>query len=648
MPTLNLLTASVESALYLVTAMDYANITSNTAIQIVMTEGVRTFTLTGTGFTITNIGGVDYINGGTVDAIVIDEGAGDLVSFTGLAMTGASLRNATRADREGTNGLALENLFRGLTYTIYGTAGVDGHGPGTSAEGFSIALTKNNTYFLDDGDDVITAAGSGNDTIYGGNGNDSILGSAGNDTLEGGADNDSLYGGFGNDRLYGDAGNDSLDGGDGDDYLENGSESYGGKGNDVFLTGKAGQIYGGDGNDTVFGNTNLADQTQYGGAGLDSLTGNRGNDTLYGGDDNDVLNGGGEFGFGQNDSLYGDNGADRLTLLEAGQAYGGTGNDTITSTGVGTLMFGEAGNDLITGSADTDLLYGGIGNDRAFGGGGGDNMYGDEGNDSLDGGTGFDYLDGGEGNDTLLGGDDDDFLFGGEGNDVLTGGAGADRLNGSDGIDTASYAASGAGVTVSLATGTGLGGDAEGDTLSGIENITGSGQNDTLTGDGNANLLSGGAGLDTLNGGGGNDTLDGSTGNDSLDGGTGADSLIGSSGNDTILGGSGADTIIGGVQLDVMTGGTGADVFVFLAVAETGNLNRDLITDFTTGVDQISFAGLGLTFVTGAFTGAGQVRWDAGLSRLQINTDADTAADRQIDLTGVGVNFDAVTDLILV
>ena len=48
----------------------------------------------------------------------------------------------------------------------------------------------------------------------------------------------------------------------------------------------------------------------------------------------------------------------------------------------------------------------------------------------------------------------------------------------------------------------------------GIENLTGSGFNDTLTGDGNANTLSGGAGNDTLNGGAGNDTLDGGAGTD--------------------------------------------------------------------------------------------------------------------------------------
>jgi hypothetical protein len=57
---------------------------------------------------------------------------------------------------------------------------------------------------------------------------------------------------------------------------------------------------------------------------------------------------------------------------------------------------------------------------------------------------------------------------------------------------------------------------------------------------------------------------------------------------------------------------------------------------------------LGLTFVTGAFTGANQIRWDAGLSRLQINSDAVLTVDRQIELPGVGAAFNATTDLILI
>ena len=56
-------------------------------------------------------------------------------------------------------------------------------------------------------------------------------------------------------------------------------------------------------------------------------------------------------------------------------------------------------------------------------------------------------------------------LTGNSGANVLIGGAGADTVGGWWRHDTASYAASAAGVTVSLMTGIGSGGDAEGDQL---------------------------------------------------------------------------------------------------------------------------------------------------------------------------------------
>lgn len=131
--------------------------------------------------------------------------------------------------------------------------------------------------------------------------------------------------------------------------------------------------------------------------------------------------------------------------------------------------------------------------------------------------------DGTEGNDVLVGGVGDDTLNGNGGDDTLTGGGGADTLNGGSGNDTASYTGSGSGVTVNLVTGTGTGGDAEGDILTGIENVIGSSFNDTLIGDDNDNILDGREGDDTIIGNGGNDTLIGGAGADSLNGGDGTD-----------------------------------------------------------------------------------------------------------------------------
>jgi Ca2+-binding RTX toxin-like protein len=100
--------------------------------------------------------------------------------------------------------------------------------------------------------------------------------------------------------------------------------------------------------------------------------------------------------------------------------------------------------------------------------------------------------------DILTGNAGANVLDGSGGNDLLAGGAGDDVLDGGDGLDTATYAASPAGVDVNLGFGAatdGLGGT---DTLVGIENVTGTSGNDAISGDSGANVLVGGAGDDLL------------------------------------------------------------------------------------------------------------------------------------------------------
>lgn len=196
-------------------------------------------------------------------------------------------------------------------------------------------------------------------------------------------------------------------------------------------------------------------------------------------------------------------------------------------------------------------------------------------------------------NDILRGGNGKDELYGMGGNDIMDGGAGADLMDGGTGTDTATYETSQAGVTVDLASGTGRGGDAEGDKLVSIENLTGSRFADRLIGDGGSNVLVGLAGADRLDGGGGvdrasyvasdagvyvdlsagygkgghaeGDTLtrienvDGSSFDDTLIGDGGANTLNGGNGDDTLKGGGGADVLSGGMGNDVLMGGAGAD-----------------------------------------------------------------------------------------
>ena len=186
-------------------------------------------------------------------------------------------------------------------------------------------------------------------------------------------------------------------------------------------------------------------------------------------------------------------------------------------------------------------------------------ISGTEGNDTLDGTIVSEQIEGAAGDDAIAGAAGDHRLFGGAGNDTQDGGIGADQLDGGDGVDTATYTESDLGVTVDLAAGTGSGGLADGDTLTNIENVTGSDYADTLTGDETDNLLIGLGGDDTLTGSGGDDNLVGGDGNNTLSGGTGNDELSGGAGDDILEGGDGSDYLNSGDGADILAGSAGND-----------------------------------------------------------------------------------------
>ena len=158
-------------------------------------------------------------------------------------------------------------------------------------------------------------------------------------------------------------------------------------------------------------------------------------------------------------------------------------------------------------------------------------------------------------------------------------------------------------------------------------------------------------GNDTMIGGAQDDDLFGDVGNDLMRGGAGDDKIDGSSGNDTVLGGQGDDTIVGGAGRDVMTGGGGADVFQFVTAAAIGNsvATRDVIRDFTTGLDLIDLATLPgtLTFIgAAAFSNvANQLRYTAATGLLEGDTNGNSTADFTLFL-GAGTVL-AAGDLIL-
>ncbi|NEX46588.1 Hint domain-containing protein [Pseudotabrizicola algicola] len=456
----------------------------------------------------------------------------------------------------------------------------------------SLGILLNSVSLTDSGGDDTLAGDDGADTLYGG---------AGNDVLSGGNDNDQLFGGLGNDIISGDAGADQIYAGDGQDTVN------GGAGNDL--------VYLGDGND-VFGDwsvENSGNDTIYGEGGNDSIIAGAGNDLVYGGDGNDTLSG----QTGQ-DTLFGDAGDDVFLVTDDHETtviHGGAGTDsiyysnylttagvsvTVNGAGDGSYAFAQtpAGftnaqgtftsieqfaltgyNDSFNGASATVglVVAGGAGNDTLTGGSGADLIYGEGGNDLLSGGTGADTLDGGDGDDTLRGGG---------GADVLIGGAGR---------DTADYSASAQGVTVNLLTGLGSGGDAQGDTLAGVEDLIGSAQADVLTAGSTQGNLFGGAGNDTLYGG--------AAGGDSLYGGDGDDLIAGLGGNDRLFGGAGNDTLWADAGSDTLTGGTGADVFRL--GPQSGTVR---VTDFDiTRVDGRAIDQIDVSALT--TSGGNQVTW---------------------------------------
>ena len=132
--------------------------------------------------------------------------------------------------------------------------------------------------------------------------------------------------------------------------------------------------------------------------------------------------------------------------------------------------------------------------------------------------SGFENVIGGSGNDRMTGDGKANKLEGGLGNDTLVGGMGADTLDGGDGNNAVSYESSTQAVVVSLLVDAeNTGGEATGDKLLNIQNLTGSNGADILTGNAYNNILFGGKGDDTLIGGEGADNLNGGDDIDTAD-----------------------------------------------------------------------------------------------------------------------------------
>ena len=274
----------------------------------------------------------------------------------------------------------------------------------------------------------------------------------------------------------------------------------------------------------------------------------------------------------------------------------------------------------------------------------------------------------------------DDIIVGNETDNVLEGSAGVDSLDGDSGSDTAAYTGSAAAVTVNLGTNTATGGDAEGDTFTSIENLTGSAHDDTLTGDTGNNVLEGRGGADTLDGGDGTDTasyaasnfavtvdllngtatgghaagdtltsiesLSGSRYSDALTGDAGVNRLAGGAGNDRLEGRAGADTLVGGTGLDTASYAASA-VAVMVNLSDSTATGGDAQGDTFDSIENLTGSAHDDTLIGDADNnvlegGAGADTLDGG-EGIDTASYAGSASRVDVRLSGTVVNYGDAT-----
>jgi Ca2+-binding RTX toxin-like protein len=527
---------------------------------------------TGLGETIRGYAGDDnYTVNNALDVIVEDPGAGtDSVRSSVTFGLGDNIENLTLTGSGDVDGIGNDQAN-----ILVGNAGnnrLQAKGGNDSLDG-GVGIdvmdggTGNDTYSVDDTDDVVVeAAGGGSDTVYAAasfslSGNIEMLVLTGTGNINGSGNGlaNTITGNAGANRLDGAGGADTMTGGGGDDsYIVDNSgdvvvEASGGGTDTVYsavsysLTANVENLVlvgvgniDGTGNglaNTVAGNSgaNVLD----GGAGADLLSGGGGDDTYIIDNADDVVSeavaAGTDTVRSSVNFVLGVN-IENLELI-------GTGNIDGTGNALANQITGNAGNNVLVGGAGADTMTGGNGNDVydvdsagdvviEVANGGSDTIrvaftctLGAEienlllvgaGNLSGTGNGSANILTGNGGNNTLAGLDGNDTLAGDAGDDILLGGAGADTMDGGAGND--SYDVDNAGDTVTESAGGGtdtvtasvsfvLGANVENLVLTGSATIdgTGNGLANALSGNSGNNLLDGGAGTDTMTGGGGND-----------------------------------------------------------------------------------------------------------------------------------------------
>jgi serralysin len=496
----------------------------------------------------------------------------------------------------------------GGAVSIAGTTTLNSNGHPIS---LSDAANNSNGFTIANGCWIENATGGTRDDI--------LIGHLGANTLNGRGGNDALYGNDGNDTLIGGAGTaDYLDGGNGYD-----TASYETSAQGVAADLGLGKILYGD----AQGDTLVSIENLRGSAFDDDLRGGTGSNTLSGGDGNDSLYASG----GDSDWLFGEGGDDYANAVYNTYFNGGTGYDTIdfSATADNFLTF-----DLISGTRSGTAT--------------GINVADVE---QYNGETGNDIMADNDQGHVLVGFGGDDQLYGRGGGDTLIGGVGADYLDGGDGFDKVDYSSSSAGVAVDLALNKVLYGDAQGDTIVSIEDVTGSAFDDDLRGNDVSNVLRGGGGNDNISGSAGFDYIFGDAGDDTITAGVGADleSVEGGAGYDTVyLTGTGVYLNLPTMNSPSFFSGGFSSIERFIGTAGGDVMNGDG-TDNTflggAGVDSLS-GGEGADVLDGGADtdyiygngGSDTVVWTAATGALNVTLDAGGNASA-IGVAGIDTDY---------
>jgi Ca2+-binding RTX toxin-like protein len=667
--------------------------------------------------------GADTMSGGLGNDTYYVDNAGDVVTESSDTVNGGIdtiISSVTRTlgnyqenlTLSGTG--AINGTGNSLANTIIGNSVANVINGGTGADTMSGGL-GNDTYYVDNAGDVVTESSDtvngGIDTIISsvtrtlgnyqenltlsgtgainGTGNslaNTIIGNSVANVINGGTGADTMSGGLGNDTYYVDnAGDvvtessDTVNGGI-DTIISSVTRTLGNYQENLTLSGTG--AINGTGNslaNTIIGNS-VANVIN-GGTGADTMSGGLGNDTYYVDNAGDVVTESSDTVNGGIDTIISSvtrtlgNYQENLTLSGTG-AINGTGNS------LANTIIGNSVANVINGGTGADTMSGGLGNDTYYVDNAGDVVT-----ESSTGGTDLilssflgtyimgSYVENGR---IMLTGSAN--LTGNSLNNLIYAGAGNNLLNGSTGTDTVSYQyglVSGAtqGVNVSLllttAQNTGRSGS---DTLTSIENLTGSGLNDTLIGSAGSNILDGGLGNDSLVGGLGNDTYVINTSADIIveNASEGTDTVnvlfsgytlgnnieygrISATGTASITGNALSNTLFAGAGNNAISGGTGTEIdtvsyqYGLVSGATTGvvaNLATGLVTG-SSGSDTLvnieNLTGSSLNDTLTGNTGNNVLNGGLGADNLVGGTGNDTyvidnIGDRVTELAGAGTD----------